>query len=276
MKSFLLPMVLVLALSGCASSVPDCGDEKTVALVKQLVLQNLLGEDSDSLSEMFNVEVNAIQTLSHSQEPERYECKAGIVVRAAGKLEKFLSDYKVGIPGMFGKNESGAPMTESEVQEKIVKFENVKRRINSNAQLQELPRYIGAATLGAINQEFSIEFNSTSAQQDGAIQHYIEMSPVWREPNRLLALVAKAAKFYDLTPPVKESKPTQSVEPAQSKLSPAAEEAISSGFVEIKNPDVMACTDKKIAEIRQQAGEDAVINFDAYNEVAVACGFNIP
>ncbi|GAB2468490.1 hypothetical protein GCM10027082_20040 [Comamonas humi] len=58
-------------------------------------------------------------------------------------------------------------------------------------------------------------------------------------------------------------------------LSPAAEEAIREGFVEINDPSVQACTDAKIADFRKEMGEDAVLRFDIHNEFAVDCGFNI-
>jgi len=58
-------------------------------------------------------------------------------------------------------------------------------------------------------------------------------------------------------------------------LSDAAKEAIAGGFVEIKDPAVDACTDSKVADFRKEAGEDAVLRFDVYNEFAVECGFNI-
>jgi hypothetical protein len=59
------------------------------------------------------------------------------------------------------------------------------------------------------------------------------------------------------------------------KLSAAAEKAITEGFVEIKNPNVKACTDAKIAAIKKQVGADSSIGFETYNEAAVACGFNL-
>lgn len=59
------------------------------------------------------------------------------------------------------------------------------------------------------------------------------------------------------------------------KLSAAAEKAIQEGFVEIKDPKVQACTDAKVAAIRKQAGADATIGFESYNEAAVACGYNL-
>jgi hypothetical protein len=58
-------------------------------------------------------------------------------------------------------------------------------------------------------------------------------------------------------------------------LSPAAEQAIREGFVEIEDPSVKTCTDSKVAGFRREMGEDAMLRYDIYNEFAVACGFNI-
>jgi len=59
------------------------------------------------------------------------------------------------------------------------------------------------------------------------------------------------------------------------KLSAAAEKAVGEGFVEIKNPVVRACTDKRIDSIRKEIGGDSAISYEMYNEAAVKCGFNI-
>lgn len=71
----------------------------------------------------------------------------------------------------------------------------------------------------------------------------------------------------------------QSMQPSSSlekpKLSAAAERAVSEGFVEIQDPAVKECTEKKVGDIKKQIGPDAVINFETYNEAAVNCGFNI-
>lgn len=287
MKSFLVPIALALTLSGCTPSVPDCGDEKTTSLVKQLVLQNLLGEESAKLTEMFKVEVNAVQTLSHAKDPEKYECKANIKVKAAGKLDELIKAANDEIPrmqpldvsfrnsGIDKMNKSGTLMSESETWEKIPKFFKIAQKIDRYLGVGYLPGYFQDATRGVFDVEASIGFTSTSVQQGDGNQHYVEIERLWNQPSLRVILLAEIAKSYDPTPPVKESKPAQPVEPTQSKLSPAAEEAVRSGFVEIKNPAVQACTDEKIAAIKKQAGEDAVINYETYNEAAVACGFNI-
>lgn len=58
-------------------------------------------------------------------------------------------------------------------------------------------------------------------------------------------------------------------------LSPAAEQAIREGFVDIQDPVVLACTDAKVKAFRKDMGEEAILTYAAYNEFAVACGFNI-
>jgi len=59
------------------------------------------------------------------------------------------------------------------------------------------------------------------------------------------------------------------------ELSDAAKQAIRDGFVDITDPTVEACTDKKIEEIKKEIGEEAMINYQIFNEAAVNCGFNI-
>lgn len=58
-------------------------------------------------------------------------------------------------------------------------------------------------------------------------------------------------------------------------LSSAAQQAITEGFVEIKDPAVIACTDSKISAFREKVGADAILPYDTFNEFAVQCGFNI-
>ncbi len=64
--------------------------------------------------------------------------------------------------------------------------------------------------------------------------------------------------------------------PKLTKLSPAAEKAISEGMVSIKDPVVQACTDKKIEDIKKEKNDpDLMISFEVYNEAAVQCGYNL-
>jgi hypothetical protein len=90
----------------------------------------------------------------------------------------------------------------------------------------------------------------------------------------------QAVEALVATPAVVASQPTaeeESIEIAAQErpLSDAAKEAIAGGFVEIKDPAVDACTNGKVEAFRKEAGEDAVLRFDVYNEFAVECGFNI-
>lgn len=87
-------------------------------------------------------------------------------------------------------------------------------------------------------------------------------------------LPAEANKNY--TPKESQSnESTPQTAPPTRKLSAAAEKAIQEGFVEIKNPTVKACTDEKINAIQKKNGEDSLINYQTYNEIAVECGFDI-
>lgn len=94
MNRLLLPISLAMTfvLTGCSPSIPDCGDAKTTSAVNDLVLETLLGDETKNLSDMFKVELGAVQTVEHSKDPEKYTCKAEVKVSTTGKLGELFGN----------------------------------------------------------------------------------------------------------------------------------------------------------------------------------------
>lgn len=88
MNRLLLPisLTMIFILTGCSPSVPDCGNEKTTSTVKGLILQNLLGDEAKNFSDMFKVEISAVQIVAHLKDPEKFSCKANVNITASGKM----------------------------------------------------------------------------------------------------------------------------------------------------------------------------------------------
>ena len=94
MKSSMKPVIGVVALlvviaGGWAAwnylnRLPDCSNEDTVELLNKIVRSELAGTEDPKLLEHFNalvkVDINAIETLEHTKDPERYKCSATINV----------------------------------------------------------------------------------------------------------------------------------------------------------------------------------------------------
>lgn len=64
--------------------LPDCSNEDTVELLNKIVRSELAGTADTKLLEHFNalvkVDINAIETLEHTKDPERYQCAATVNV----------------------------------------------------------------------------------------------------------------------------------------------------------------------------------------------------
>lgn len=95
-------------------------------------------------------------------------------------------------------------------------------------------------------------------------------------PTPVAALLALPSEPLEppSAPPLKSAVSGVESDPLR-PLSPAAEQAIREGFVDIKDPSVQACTDAKVAGFRKEMGEEVLLTYAVYNELAVACGFNI-
>ena len=74
--------------------LPDCSNEGTVALLQGMVRMELAGTNEPKLLEHFNelvkVDINAIETLSYTKEPERYTCEAQVNVDLGPEVQSTL------------------------------------------------------------------------------------------------------------------------------------------------------------------------------------------
>jgi len=83
MKRIILPLsslVLIVCLSGCTGSVPKCGDEDTIALVKNIVTQQM-GEDSEATAAEMKAQlvVEYPRASGFKESIKKYECEARLV-----------------------------------------------------------------------------------------------------------------------------------------------------------------------------------------------------
>jgi uncharacterized protein YecT (DUF1311 family) len=185
MKHFwlLIGVAITMVLTGCAK-VPDCGDEKTLKLTKELIFESLFGAEAKNLSDMFKVEISAVQTVSHSKDPERYSCKANIKIGSAGKMSE-----------LFGNSLDKLVLTYLEPLSLNDRYMVVRAGENSAVNTLYEPKVL--------------EFVSTTGQQGGETVHIVEIQKLWARPDALLTQMVKFAKAY--TPPVAATKP---IEPA--------------------------------------------------------------
>ena len=238
MKRFLLLISLAFTfLSGCSISVPDCGDAKTTSIVSNLALQTLLGEESKNLSDMFKVEISAVQTVTHSKDPEKYTCKANVKITTVGKLDElfghtnekvklilknempaseagklgYYADFAQFVDKKYG-NKSGALIGNIDPDlETMVRLYTFFKpgKIDIYDLAYSTPGDVeGARAKGAmvvmlntplaIEQSTgtkTIEYISTSAQQNGTDHHFVEIQNLSR-PNILLREIANFSKNY--------------------------------------------------------------------------------
>ena len=93
MKHLTIPLtVLSVALTGCTQYAPECGDEETTNLVKQIAdreMTNQLG--------LFTYTVNAIRTQSTNKETGAHTCAAqlGITATTNGVTNELPITYTV-------------------------------------------------------------------------------------------------------------------------------------------------------------------------------------
>lgn len=195
---------------------------------------------------MFKVEISSVQTITHSKDPEKYTCKANVKITTAGKMGEFFGDASGEITRMQDHT-----MTEGEAR-KLEKYSVFAKNFASNQANSEYlrnlilisPEFILAQSLqNNFNSHYgervatpdeiaialaiktaiattrlyepkSIEFVSTTAQQDGKTQHLVEIQKMWEQPDSLLIELAKFAKTYVPAAPAKAEQPVLSKTPA--------------------------------------------------------------
>lgn len=83
MKPIILPLsslVLIACLSGCTDSVPKCGDDDTIALVKNIVAQQMGEDDQATAAEMkAQMVVEYPRASGFNESIKKYECEARLV-----------------------------------------------------------------------------------------------------------------------------------------------------------------------------------------------------
>lgn len=79
--------LLACALSGCAASVPKCGDEETIALVKDIVAKLIGASEAATLEEVkAELTVNLPRATAYSEAIKKYDCEAQLVASGAYQL----------------------------------------------------------------------------------------------------------------------------------------------------------------------------------------------
>lgn len=257
MKRLLLLISLAITfMSGCSTSVPDCGDAKTTSMVNDLVLQSLLGEDAKNLSDMFKVEISAVQTMTHSKDPEKFSCKASVKITTTGKMGEFFGNASDEVTRMLNhtmtdsdarKLQKYADFAESidrkpnqinfddvEVTlEKLLLTEYFKKDMDLYARdhaslIAKAATFVAlktSSTTSRLYEPKTIEFVSTTAQQDGAAHHFVEIQKLWRQPDALLIELAKFSKTYVPTTPAKAAQPVLLESPATTNSASAPTES---------------------------------------------------
>ena len=104
MNSSMKPVIGVVALLAVIAGgwaawnylnhLPDCSNEDTVELLNKIVRSELAGTADPKLLEHFNalvkVDINAIETLEHTKDPERYLCAATVNVDLGSEVGSLM------------------------------------------------------------------------------------------------------------------------------------------------------------------------------------------
>ncbi|KAF0206154.1 MAG: hypothetical protein FD173_468 [Gallionellaceae bacterium] len=136
----LISVVMSIILTGCAK-VPECGDAKTTSLVNDLVLQSLLGEEAKNLSDMFKVEISSVQTVAHSKDPEKYNCKANIKISTIGKMNELFGNASDEISRTFNGKASTSDLAQLEKYSALSKYLKGKVNLAPHSVLEELSAF---------------------------------------------------------------------------------------------------------------------------------------
>lgn len=111
---FLVPTLAIIILLGVGwgiwaylNRLPDCANEETQSLLKDIVRIELAGTDNPKLLEHFNtlvkVDIGAVEALKHSKDPERYVCAAQVKVDLGPEVQSVLgiSQETIDNPNLF-------------------------------------------------------------------------------------------------------------------------------------------------------------------------------
>ncbi len=83
MKKILVSIPLLALLGGCSPSVPKCGDEETIDLVKQIANDEMKNQLGGEAAKIFSYTVKAIRTTDEHDKTGAYECAAQLEIHAS-------------------------------------------------------------------------------------------------------------------------------------------------------------------------------------------------
>ncbi len=98
MKKIIVPLILsALAVSGCSQSVPKCGDDEVIVLVKQIADEEMHSQLGAELAKLFAYDVDAIRTTATNDKTGAHECAAELSITASntGQTNKVAITYTV-------------------------------------------------------------------------------------------------------------------------------------------------------------------------------------
>lgn len=85
-------IMMIVLLTGCGNVVKDCDSSASISILERLSVELFTGfEGSEQLYAMYDVDINNIRTISHTDEPEKYECSA--VVQLSPRKGSTLQSY---------------------------------------------------------------------------------------------------------------------------------------------------------------------------------------
>jgi uncharacterized protein YecT (DUF1311 family) len=128
------------------------------------------------------------------------------------------------------------------LSEYYAKYLSAYRR--SNFDPREIPVVIlrVAANTNKLNDQKTIEFVSTTAQQDGARYHFVEIQKLWAQPDVFIIELAKFSKSYVPTAPSQAGQPALPVPPMP--IVEASDKPIQELASEVNKPEVVQGDEK--------------------------------
>ncbi|WP_222862230.1 hypothetical protein, partial [Zoogloea oleivorans] len=166
----IVPIALSIAACG---KLPECADSATQELVRDVFFGRENNEKVDmgdlkDLKANFSVKIDTIQTISQSEKPPKYTCKATITVKPSEEYVKFLTKISNRIKNDEGqkiKDEFFAGLDSSDLtfQEKMGLVQNLYFTVGT-------PMTYGV-DLSAYASE--VTYTSSFANQDGKEHHIV-------------------------------------------------------------------------------------------------------
>ncbi|GKW50443.1 hypothetical protein [Halomonas sp. NCCP-2165] len=95
--SIIFATVAMIAISGCSSSVPKCGDTETTDLVKDIADREMARQYGTDFASLFSYSVESVRTTWTDEQTGAHECAAQLVMSASntGQSEEAPITYTV-------------------------------------------------------------------------------------------------------------------------------------------------------------------------------------